>query len=187
MICSVDGCEKPVLQKGFCTVHYTRMRRYGNPHEVRKPRGQALAYFEKLKEPWTDDCIPWPFTVSGRDARPWIQYKGRRGFTSRILCIEVRGDPESEDMHAAHECGNKDCVNIRHIRWLTASGNEIEKRDHGTSQQGSRHGQSKLTEKDVLNIRGTIGAVGSANLARKYGVTRNQILRIVKGDQWRHI
>jgi len=30
--CSVEGCEKDAHAKGYCNVHYGRVRRYGNPH-----------------------------------------------------------------------------------------------------------------------------------------------------------
>lgn len=29
--CSVDGCEKPFLAKGFCNMHYCRFKKHGNP------------------------------------------------------------------------------------------------------------------------------------------------------------
>lgn len=31
MICSVDGCDKPVFGRGFCRAHYNRFQRHGDP------------------------------------------------------------------------------------------------------------------------------------------------------------
>ncbi len=43
--CSVNGCERPGYCKGFCGVHYDRMRRLGDPGEVelRKIRKYEMA------------------------------------------------------------------------------------------------------------------------------------------------
>lgn len=37
--CSIDGCDKPYLARGLCSMHYKRARRLGDPGEasVRKP------------------------------------------------------------------------------------------------------------------------------------------------------
>jgi len=32
-VCSVDGCGKPILSRGFCGQHYQRNKKYGNPIE----------------------------------------------------------------------------------------------------------------------------------------------------------
>ncbi|OBI53596.1 hypothetical protein [Mycobacterium sp. E787] len=35
--CSVDSCQRQVKAKGLCEKHYRRMRRTGDPNQVRKP------------------------------------------------------------------------------------------------------------------------------------------------------
>lgn len=35
-VCSVDGCEKAVLARGWCKLHYSRWRRQGDPEVVLK-------------------------------------------------------------------------------------------------------------------------------------------------------
>lgn len=39
MECSIEGCHKPVLARGWCNTHYNHWHRYGTPHKIgRKPR-----------------------------------------------------------------------------------------------------------------------------------------------------
>lgn len=34
--CSIDGCEKPVLGRGWCNMHYSRWRRWGSVDHIQK-------------------------------------------------------------------------------------------------------------------------------------------------------
>lgn len=34
--CSVDGCEKTILGRGWCSMHYSRWRRWGSVHHIQK-------------------------------------------------------------------------------------------------------------------------------------------------------
>jgi hypothetical protein len=42
-VCSVEGCEKPQVARGYCATHYARWRHWGNPLQppVRAPRPTA--------------------------------------------------------------------------------------------------------------------------------------------------
>lgn len=39
-VCTVDGCEKPHLASGYCSMHHTRLRRHGDPAAVVRFRGE---------------------------------------------------------------------------------------------------------------------------------------------------
>jgi len=54
--------------------------------------------------------------------------------------------------------------------------------------QGEKHGNHKLTEANVLEIRATPGAWAcSAELAQGYGVTPGCIRHVLARTTWRHI
>jgi hypothetical protein len=35
--CNIEGCSKPVLARNWCTIHYRRWRKHGDPHGAPKP------------------------------------------------------------------------------------------------------------------------------------------------------
>lgn len=52
--CAIDGCEKPVLGRGWCSMHYGRWRNHGDPlHETRRyaPQGDACAVAQCGRKP----------------------------------------------------------------------------------------------------------------------------------------
>jgi len=75
------------------------------------------------------------------------------------------------------------------LRWATAKENAEDRELHGTDPKGSRAGNSRLTEEDVLRIRAKYrkryGAL--TDLGREYGVTNACIWNIVHRKQWTHI
>lgn len=36
-VCEIDGCELPVKSRSWCSAHYTRFIRYGDPLTVKRP------------------------------------------------------------------------------------------------------------------------------------------------------
>ncbi len=182
--CTIDGCDQVHQARGYCTKHYTRLLRYGDPLVVRKPRGKAAEFFEQLLTSRAKDCIPWPFTVSGSDQRPWIMRKGRRGYVARFLCEETQGLPSSETHQAAHLCGDKSCVNPNHLYWATPMQNQADRIKHGTAPRGENQGSHKLTEAAVREIRSLEGIESAKALSLRYPVEPKQIRRIWRRERW---
>ena len=188
MGCVVDGCISASYIKGMCQKHYTRFNRYGDTQKVFMPRGEARTFFYKLISTSSMDCILWPFTTSGRDGRAWISLEGkRRGFVSRFLCEKVYGNPPSSTHQAAHNCGNAKCVNPNHLRWATPKDNAHDRIEHGTTCRGENQGASKLTEKDVREIRQLAGTLSNTEIGRIFGIGSMHVGRIIKRERWSHI
>ncbi len=134
----------------------------------------------------TDDCVLWPYASS----------KGYGVFTAggtqyavhRVSCEMAYGEPPTPRHEAAHSCHTPACLNPRHLRWATRAENQADRIADGTSNQGSSHGMSLLTEFDVLAIRhynkcGTKQRV----LADHYGVSQPTISDIITGRTWSHL
>lgn len=186
--CSVSGCDKPALARGWCSKHWTRWQRHGDPLAGGTPKdGTVKRYFYNVVVPYAgDDCLVWPF---GRDSYGYgkIYLDDGSYLVHRRACEEVYGDPpDGDDIHAAHSCGNGHlgCCNPKHLRWAERASNERDKIEHGTSNRGSRHGMAILTEEQVLKIRSSEGSIPRSELAIEFGVSPRTIRDIHSRRSW---
>ncbi|TDR34692.1 hypothetical protein DES43_113123 [Aquamicrobium defluvii] len=70
-ICSVEGCDRPALTRGFCTGHYARLRRHGEPGG---PLGNSKARHGRLDTP---------------EYRSWVEMRRRcRGRLGKMQYVE---------------------------------------------------------------------------------------------------
>lgn len=184
-LCSVQGCGKSERARGLCAAHYTRLKRHGDPLSGRVMDGGPLRWLYDLADHKGSACVIWPFRKRWNGYGE-VSFRGKRTAASRVMCIIAHGDPESEDMHAAHSCGNGfgGCVNPKHVSWKTKSENETDKVDHGTSNRGERHGMSKLTSDDILNIRSLASHMTHKEIAKAHGVTRSTVGAIITRKRW---
>ena len=77
-ICSVEGCDRAVVARGMCSLHYQRLMRHGHPASVLKTeRGKVARYFVEVVVPYDDDaCLLWPFCYD-QNGYARIKHKGR--------------------------------------------------------------------------------------------------------------
>jgi DNA-binding XRE family transcriptional regulator len=102
------------------------------------------------------------------------------------LVLRAFSGPRPKGQEASHLDGNRDNNRADNLAWMTRADNHALKKEHGTSQEGDRHGMSKLTEKQVLSIRSRC-AEGNERLARDFGVDRRTIYDIQEGRTWTHL
>lgn len=181
-ICSVDGCGKPHSARGLCANHSYKFKKYGDPlaGKTKVGNGAVLKWMAENQGYSGDDCLPWPFALGkGGYGNVWDGSKYTNAH--RLMCLMVHGNPGGE-MQAAHSCGNRACVNPRHLRWATRIENDDDKVAHGTRRFGEGVPTSKLTESDVRRIRTSSESV--AELARQLGVGPKAIYRIRRGERW---
>lgn len=93
------------------------------------PNGSVRALFETFANLEVNECIEWPRSRNGRGyGQVWIDGKVRT--VHSVVCERHHG-PRPTGHHAAHHCGNKACMNYRHIRWATPTENEADKHHQG--------------------------------------------------------
>jgi hypothetical protein len=133
----------------------------------------------------------WPFArhEPKRGGRGYGKLRGSDGgerYAHRVMCELVHGDPPSPTHQAAHNCGqgHLGCVNPHHLRWDTTQGNADDRVIHGTENKGSRNGQAKLTEDDVIAIRKLLGHETQRKIANRFGVSRVTVSDIARGRRW---
>jgi hypothetical protein len=100
------------------------------------------------------------------------------------MCRVAHGEP-TDGADAAHSCGNRGCVNPRHLRWASRSENQMDRVVHGTSNRGERCASAKLGEAEAREIKALLrsGATVSGT-ARAFGVHANTVRDIKYSRTW---
>ena len=183
--CKLDGCEREAKSLGMCGAHYMRYRRHGV--EDPSPIAKNTDYIEFLKEVAlvkTDECILWPFgryeTGYGR-----FSVKKKAKIASREMCKIAHGNPKTDNLVAAHNCGNPPCINPRHLRWATQHENMQDKKIHGTEAEGPDHHNSKLNRVQVIAIRNS--KLSLSQLSKIYGISISNISNIKNFKSYKNV
>lgn len=186
-LCSIDGCCKPFVAKRLCRMHYGRLYTKGTVHIDPKPSQLMLGFVENVAlKHEGDECLIHPFKLMN-SGYAWFSGDGFRGTLHRYVCEKAHGSPPHSNCDAAHECGNRRCLNPRHLAFKTRINNIADKRRHGTHLVGEDIPYAILTEEQVLEIRALYGFVQQKDIAKRFGVSKNCIWHIVHRNTWKHI
>lgn len=191
--CSVCGCDRPHYGKDMCSMHYARWRRTGSTEAELTPKGEPKRFLCEVVLNHKDKkkCLTWPYSKSSGYAT--IRHAGKRAYkVTRLICRKIYGKAPTPEHYACHTCGkgHEGCVNPHHLYWGTPKQNVADRWKHGTAQEvfGERHGRAMLTELNVRKIR-TLAKRGwsDTRIARRYGVTSQNIRHIRLHKTWKHV
>lgn len=117
-----------------------------------------------------------------------INKKRDRLNAHRLLAIATIPNSENKP-HVNHKNGIKWDNRYWNLEWATESENMQHAVDIGLkiSVKGEKHGRSKLTEKQVLEIREIGNTMLQRELAELYNVNREAIANILSRKYWTHI
>lgn len=135
-------------------------------------------------------CWEWHGTLSKQGSYGTITIsRQRKGIKAHRLSYKMFKGEIPEGMCVCHKCDNTKCVNPDHLFLGTYADNNKDRHAKGRTKimRGSRHGCSKLTEKDVLYIRKHYKRGLSKKLANKFGVCKENITAIARRRIWKHI
>jgi hypothetical protein len=132
-----------------------------------------------------DECVVWPFSCCTPGYGTFMAHKVLH-LAHRYMCQLVNGDPPSPDHEAAHSCGrgHEGCVHPKHLSWKTQSGNQLDRREHGT-RNGTRGWFGKLTWQQVEEIRSLRGKKTQDEIAAMFGIGRRNVGAIL-ANKTRH-
>lgn len=184
-VCSVEECGKSHEARGFCSIHYKRYLREHKPQRLYAEKGAGLAFLAEALAAETAECIIWPF-AKDKDGYPIGYVDSTRVPLHRYVCGQRHG-PQPPGQMSCHSCGNRACINKRHVRWGTAQENSDDMALHGTAARGEKHHNTPFTAADVIAIRASYPALTQMAIAAHYGVTPTCINYIILRKTWKHI
>jgi hypothetical protein len=117
-----------------------------------------------------------------RDGRP------HHALVHRLVLLAFAGPPPQKGMEAAHENGNAADNRLGNLSWKTKKANQADRLRHGTDCRGEKHGSHKLTDDAVGQLlEGWAAGQTKTQLARRFGVDRRTVGRIIEGESWCHV
>lgn len=188
--CSVYGCDRPSKNKGLCTKHYQRNKKYGRPITeetvILDMSLKEKILFKSLKNT-ENSCWEW----NGRkdmDGYGVLSINDANYRAHRVSFEQfVRPIPPGQCI--CHSCDNPSCVNPGHLFLGTISDNNKDRYNKGRVPKGEDNPATILTEEQVIEIKRLLkdGKMTGTAIANKYGVTSWTISRIKCGKNWKHI
>jgi hypothetical protein len=136
------------------------------------------------------DCLLWKGCKGSRGYGCMAVGKRNHEATHRLAWALANGVKPPVGMHVMHSCDTPSCVNPAHLSIGTAADNQRDCSTKGrkNSVRGSRCKHSKLTEFQVLAAAHDFArGAFSRDIAKKFGVKRDAILKIMQGRGWPHM
>lgn len=182
--CIVEGCNENHVAFGYCSKHYTRLRRYGDPlfpglKGGGKPR--------KIDFKVDNDC----FVITSHRLNEWgyaeIMLQGTTKKIHRHVYEQCFGEIP-KGLVIRHKCDNPSCINPEHLEIGTHQDNVNDMISRNRQAKGSKKPKSKLTEKDVVEIKYLL-LEGKTNrsIAKKYRIDESIISEIKHNKAWKHV
>lgn len=143
----------------------------------------------------------WAKVRKTRGCWHWLASKSHNGYgqfhapgmtRAHRFVYELLVGPIPSGLSVLHICDNPSCVNPKHLFLGTIRDNQADKVAKDRQAKGEAIGVSKLTEKEVLEIRKRYRrkAYHKSNtnqLATEFGVTPVMICYIINRTSWKHI
>lgn len=150
-------------------------------------------FWSRFGGPVTDECWVWPGYIRF-DGYGEVRTGAARWLTHRLAWTLANG-PIPDGMFVCHKCDSPPCCNPDHLFIGTNADNIADMIAKGRTCTGSKHGNSKLTEDQVLEIRSVYrrgipnnaSPTSQGGLAKRFNVSRELIRNIVKRRVWTHV
>ena len=172
------------LPKGAHVGHYC-----GNPACVNPKHLYVHVIVNSRERFWSkvdirnpNECWEWK---AGRFIDGYGQFsKDNKSLHAHRVAWELTYGPIPKGMCVLHRCDNPCCCNPAHL-WLGTIADNNADRDRkgrGNAPRGEQHGESKLREFEVREIRRS--SLPQTQLAQVYGVSYQTVSRIKRFESW---
>lgn len=122
-ICSIDGCSTSVLCRGWCSKHYQRWQRHGDPVAMLIHRHEGTPeerFWAKVNK--TDGCWLWTARTNAFGYGSASLGHERSALAHRVA-YEYANGPIPKGMELDHVCRTRACVRPDHLRLATRKQN----------------------------------------------------------------
>lgn len=143
-------------------------------------------FWSKVNKGGDEECWHW---VRGKDKDGYgIFWLNNTNIRAHRLAFILANGQIPKNMFVCHRCDNPSCVNPAHLFAGSSRDNINDMMAKGRTLKGENSNGAKLKEDQVTEIKGiySTGKVSSRQMAKRFGVSKNTILRIVNGDTWGH-
>jgi hypothetical protein len=189
--CTVEGCSKTVIARGWCPMHYRRWKKYGDTSRVEQRQIHGASLRERFLSYVQQGVGCWRW-VGSKDANGYGRlHVGRLPeLAHRISWALFNGEIPS-GAHVLHRCDNPQCVRPDHLFLGNQADNNADKMSKNRHRfgvsRGVAHGRARVTEEQVRFIRMAAGS--SREIAASIGnrISSRQVRDIRSGRLWRHI
>jgi len=131
-------------------------------------------------------CWAWKASKN-RHGQGRISWNGRGQNASRVVW-EIAYGEIPDGLCVCHHCDNPGCVNPIHLFLATHAENMADRDAKGRQARGEKNAQSKLTERQVLEIRELCKAGGlHREIGKAYGVSKFAIGKISQRISWSYL
>lgn len=192
-VCNVEGCDRPFLAKGYCSLHYYRLKNTG----TLEPRydfeiiigDNESRFWSKVDKGSDSECWNWK-VKSSVDGYGYFSVGKKKVLAHRYSYELANGKiPDIKEYHGTvirHKCDNRKCVNPSHliagsqkdnVRDMDARGGRV-----SNPVSGSGHHMTYLTEDQVLAIYSDKGT--RKETADKFCCSTSVVKDIRTGKTW---
>lgn len=140
-------------------------------------------FWAKVQRGQDDECWRWIAAIR-RAGYGALKINGLVRGAHRISW-ELHYGEIPPGLYVMHTCDIRSCVNPKHLFVGTHKDNMADMMAKGRSPRGEAHGNRKLTEQQVLEIRKDFRP--HKDIAEDYPVHRDTIGKIKSHKTWRHL
>lgn len=139
--CSVDECNEKCIARNYCTKHYQRWKKYGDPLATKTAPNDEPADERLKRHGWTiteSGCWEWNGNTSDRRGYGSLRFHGRTVKAHRLAYSTWVGEIP-EGMVVMHLCDNPPCINPDHLKVGTNDENMQDMLTKNRQASGNRH------------------------------------------------
>lgn len=141
-------------------------------------------FFARVAPTTGSRCWEWN---GPRNASGYGRISHGRGIMAHRVAWELHFGTIPDGLSVCHRCDNRGCVNPAHLFLGTHAENIKDRDSKRRLALGSRCGKAKLTEADILAIRGLLETVKPRALATRYNIHISTIYCIRDRKNWKHV